>query len=129
MINFILNKNLITEKILSIINPDFTENDLIETNFRIWWKITSGGLRLTTEGVEFFGKANIEYYNFRCNKSILRQGGMLLKLDKYLPAPYFLSDRDNFVRIYDSRIAILIPLYGDIITYINSLETKVKDLT
>lgn len=129
MINFVLNKNLITEKILGIIKPDFTESELIETNFKIWWKITSGGMRLTPEGVAFFGKANIEYYNFNCNKTNLRQGNTLLKLDKHLAAPYFLSTTDNFVRIYDSRIASLIHLYGSIIDYVNTLDTQTRDLT
>lgn len=129
MINFILNKNLITEKILAIIKPDFTESELIETNFKIWWKSKSGGMRLTSEGVSFFGKANIEYYNFNCNKTNLGRGVTLLKFDKYLAAPYFLSTRGNFVRIYDSRIASLIHLYGSIIDYVNTLDTQTRDLT
>lgn len=128
MTNFVVNKNLITEKVLSILKPDFTPSELEKAKFKFWWHI-SGGLRLTSAGTEFFNKADIEYFEFKFNKTLMWQGHNLLKMDKHILAPYFLSPKESLIRIYDGRIASLVSLYGDVIEYVNSLETKVKDLS
>lgn len=129
MSNFVVNKDTITERLLSIVQPDFTANDIIKTKFSIWWNSNSTGLRLTYAGVEFFNKATIEYFDFDCNRVMIWRGDILLKMDKHILCPYYLSEKQNFARVYDSRIASLINLHGNIIDYVNSLDIKTSDLT
>lgn len=129
MTDFVVNKLTLTRKILSLITPEYSERQL-EHSVATWWKNkrASGGLALTHKGDESFRLAGLEYFDISCPKQLLWQSDKLLKLDNYFVSPYYLIYPKNLIRVYDSRISILIGLHGDIVSYIDSLSLKREEI-
>jgi hypothetical protein len=129
MSNFILDKFLITKKILEIIKPEYTPKEL-KTAMTTWWKNirSDGGLGLTDIGMKAFQLADIDFSEFECKS--LYQSQIKLKLDRYLLCPYSEVYKKGtlYLRIYDERIAVLINLYGNVDSYIQTLSIKRKEL-
>ena len=107
------------------------ENDPIEKIIRQWWfTMSGGGLRLTTLGDLKFREAGIEFY--MCRLVNMRQQswhGFLSQANKKLQCPYFLgvNKKENeksepYIRLYDSKIAMMMTLYGDIQSYLDSIK-------
>lgn len=121
MTDFVLDKDKITKKILSIIETKIDYNTARKT----WWKNirSSGGLRLTDSGFSAFVHANIEFWEFEYNSIITTK--VLLMLDKKLKTPFFMKSpfslKKNLIIIFDSRIASIITLYGSIDKYLEIL--------
>jgi hypothetical protein len=133
MTKFVLDKKIITQKVLSVIQDDnYTQSDLEMSLFKWWSNIRSdGGLRLTDEGHRVFNDAGLENFGYHFDKWT---SSLLLKFDRYMPCPYHLdigaiASEKSHVRIYDSRVAMLIGLHGTIIDYVDSLEVKRADLS
>jgi hypothetical protein len=84
-----------------------------------WWRNirSSGGLGLTDLGNTKFLEAELEYWDFDVPADI---GMSTIKfnflLDRNLPCPYILlfAKQKNIIRIYDSRIAVSVSLWGGI---------------
>lgn len=89
-----------------------------------------GGLRLSDAGDLAFRTADLEYFDFPFTVKDLPDGFSkgLVRLSKRMKCPYYLGTKkvDNkvtgFVRIYDSRIAMMINLYGNFASYIETLR-------
>ena len=97
-----------------------------------WW--ASGrqdGLRLTEWGDMNFRLAEIEYYQADFK---LREGtshhAYLLELNKKIKCPYYMGvNKDGkksfpYIRFYDSKIAMLVSLYGNVNEYLDSIKVK-----
>jgi hypothetical protein len=129
MTDFVLDKEIITRKILGIIKPEYGTKDL-KIALSTWWKNirSDGGLGLTDVGIKAFDYADINYNEFECSE--LYQSYTKLKLDRYLLCPYaeIYKKGTLYLRIYDDRISILINLHGNVAKYIDSLSVKRKDL-
>lgn len=129
MSDFVVDKSLITKKILEIIKPDHAHKDL-KWALSAWWKNIriDGGLALTDAGMKAFQLADIDFAEFECKA--LYQSQIKLKLDRYLPCPYSEVYKKGtlYLRVYDERIAVLINLYGNIEKYIETLSIKRKEL-
>ena len=101
-----------------------------------WWVTGRGGegLRLSDEGMNAFLKSNIEYYEFPIgnlwNKKdkFLRPELITHELSKKIKCPFYLGvnkDGDKkgpYVRIFDSKIAMVLTLYGNLKEYLNSVR-------
>jgi len=127
MINF-PTRSEITEKILSILNPDYTADDLHNANVT-WWKNirSTGGYGLTYAGSQAFEKAEIEFQEFDEGPSgYMSMMSMSLTLDTKMVTPYYFysNEKRRKVKIYDSRIAMLITLYETVNDYINTLDNR-----
>ena len=129
MSDFFLDKELITNRILKIINPSFTDSDQAVALFR-WWKNIrkGGGLRLTDEGDSAFILADLQYHEVSIDSTMFF-GYALLQMEKYLLCPYYLTYKNRTIRLYDQRIAIMIELHGNFVKYLNSLEVSRQQLT
>lgn len=118
----------VTDKVLSILNPDYTEDDLYNANI-IWWKNirSTGGFGLTYSGSQAFEKAEIEFQEFDDGASS-HMGNMTLSLllDAKMVTPYYFYSHDNRrkVKIYDGRVAMIITLYETVSDYIKTLDNR-----
>ena len=126
-------KQIITEAVLA----ELPENHSIDSTAdslmtRIWASGRQDGLRLTEYGDFIFRMAEIEYY--QCDFK-LRDGmsdhAYLLEINKKIKCPYYLGvnkiegkKKKPYMRLYDSKIAMMIELYGDILTYLDSIKVK-----
>lgn len=99
-----------------------------------WWMTVRSdrGLRLTEIGDLSFRMADIEFYDF--DFSFEKEVGMhsiILELSKKIKCPYYLGVKKSegskgkpYIRLYDSRIAILVNLYGNISDYLKSIKER-----
>lgn len=131
-------KQVITQALIEILEIDISQpkssvNDLM---FK-WWATgrTGSGLRLTEDGMEAFTKAEIEHFDFPVfadkkfkglKKQELKQ--FTLNLGKKLKCPWYIGLKNQqaqsaYIRIYDSKIAMMITLYGSFLEYIESAST------
>ena len=126
-------KLIITEAVLAELpnnqQVDSTADGLM---MRIWMSGRQDGLRLTEYGDFIFRMAEIEYYqsNFK-----LREGtsehAYVMEINKKIKCPFYLGvnkiegkKKQPYMRLYDSKIAMMIELYGDILTYLDSIKVK-----
>lgn len=132
-------KEKITEIILNEL-PDryFEDKNLEKIIFKMWVTGRTGrGLRLTEEGKESFHAADISHYDY--NLDIQKVIGtpdkkkvneFTLQLDKKIKCPFYLGMRETgkkkqpYIRIYDSKVAMMINLYGSIDEYLKHTGTK-----
>lgn len=129
MTDFVYDKVRITSRILEIINPEYTDNDLNSATYD-WWKNkrTNGGLGLTDLGLQCFIQANLECHTFNMAKSTqgitLGDWVLQLSLDRKMPCPYYaiLNSRANNSKlmVFDSRVASLIALHGSVRDYLEA---------
>jgi hypothetical protein len=108
------------------------ENTPLDKVIRSWWfTMTQDGLRLTTLGDRNFQEAKIEYYRCPCAVKHMSWYQFINDCSKKLKCPYFLGvdKKENekpepFIRLYDSKIAMLMTLYGDIQSYLDSIKVR-----
>lgn len=131
MTNFSINRIDITKKILAIINPDYSPEDLSFASKYWWLNIRpSGGLGLTERGKEAFENADIAYWDLPIKIENMITPAARLKLDRTLPTPYYMhvnlrtSKAKPYIRIYDSRVVVLSQLHGNFESYFHSLGEK-----
>ena len=108
-----------------------SNNIPIETNISDWWFTKSGdSLRLTPQGDIMFRQAEIEYFDL----AVKIRGGawykFLTECNKKIKCPYYFSVtktievKEPFIRLYDSKIAMMLALYGDIESYLESVKVR-----
>lgn len=126
-------KQIITEAVLAELPA---QDKPIDKIIQEWWMTgTSGeGLRLTAIGDLNFKLAEIEYYQCPLkNKAINRSSyyAFISELSKKIKCPYFLgvnkveNDKaEPYIRLYDSKIAMMMTLYGDIQSYLDSIKVR-----
>jgi hypothetical protein len=108
------------------------ENTPLEKVIRSWWFTMHGdGLRLTTLGDIKFREAEIEYYVCPMNVKHYTWYQFITDCNNKLKCPYFLGvnkkDGDKvepYIRLYDSKIAMMMTLYGDIQSYLESIKGR-----
>jgi len=137
MTQFKNKKQQITEIILKNLPLDhackkFTVDEVI---FK-WWMTgrSEKSLRLTDDGDQAFRDADFAFYDFPFKIKeiqVLTPHAFILELNKKLSCPYFMGvnmvekkTRQPLIRIYDSKIAVLISLYGNIIEYLESVRIR-----
>lgn len=135
MTKYITDKTVITRQILTIIYPDHTQTDLDLVMIQWWSNIRpTGGLGLTEEGHRAFTNAGIEPHRVWGKKLGLNGNGVIptgrirLQLDRCLPCPYYMGQY-LALTVYDSRVAMMIELYGSVLDYLNTLEDRTKITT
>lgn len=118
-------------------DPDFPWKDTPADKIVSEWFITGrsgSGLRLTDAGMTAFNKANIAHYDFEfmppknANNQI-SWAKYTLALDKKVKCPYYVgikmidkSKKQPYIRVYDHKIAMMMTLYGDFQSYLESIK-------
>jgi hypothetical protein len=95
-----------------------------------WWATGRGStnLRLTEEGKTAFDMAEITFYDYDLkfdNKDKVMK--FMIGLGNKIACPFYLgiknrSYKSAYIRIYDSKIAMLISLYGSVDNYLESIK-------
>lgn len=137
-----MNKKTITEIVRDQLPTDHEDKikPLEELLFK-WWVTgrTGSGLRLTDQGYMAFVNADIQEYNYIVNPEAFVEKlntkaswDLTLKLGKTIKCPWFISmteigttakSRFLSVKIFDSKIAMMINLYGSFEDYLNLTKT------
>ena len=119
-------KRLITEAVFEKL-PTSARIGIDQAIFRWWMSGRQDGLRLTELGDKAFKLADVESFSHPLEK--ITSGKwytFLLELSKKMKCPYYIGVKDNknFIRIYDSKIAMLITLYGTFQEYLDSIKSR-----
>ena len=124
-------KRIITEAVLAQLPDQHTD---IEQIMSEWWMTgRQEGLRLTAQGDVYFKLAEIEFFD--CPMDKIPAGtwySFILEINKKIKCPYYLhvynkvegKKGEPYVRIYDSKIAMMLSLYGDIHSYLESVPGR-----
>ncbi len=119
-------------------NPDFPWNNISPDKLISEWFITGrtgNGLRLSDAGMTAFNKANIAHYDFEFTppKNAMNSsswGKYTLAIDKKVNCPYYVGVKQDsitqkkqpYIRLYDNKIAMMMALYGDFQSYLDSVK-------
>jgi len=108
-----------------------TNNIPIESRISDWWFTKSGdSLRLTPQGDFHFRQAQIEFFDLPVKVNKTNWYKFLTDCNKKIKCPYYFSVNKNvesnkpFIRLYDSKIAMMLSLYGDIESYLESVRIR-----
>lgn len=123
-------KQTITEAVLAELN---IEDKPIDKVMFSWWMSGNAGdgLRLTPAGDKALREAEIEFY--QCEIKIIGSAyySFMVELSRKIKCPYFLGTEKidgekakPYIRLYDSKIAMMMTLYGDIRSYLDSIKVR-----
>jgi hypothetical protein len=129
------NKKLITQVIYDNLPYDNPFKDLTTEKLLFRWWVTgrsSSGLRLSEEGKQAFELAEVEFYEYplfvkKEKISKIKLTEFTINLGKKIKCPFYIGLKNTnsnsaYIRIYDSKIAMMISLYGNFIDYIESVK-------
>jgi hypothetical protein len=126
-------KELITQAVVGQM-PDAWPAPTVEEAMKKWWQtgLRGDSLRLTEIGDMSFRISEIEFYQYDFTAKI--EGSYhnyILELSRKIKCPYYLGvsksegkKNQPYIRIYDSKIAMMISLYGNIDSYLKSLKVR-----
>lgn len=123
-------KKKITQIVYNICKDKLDNNtDLNKLYFDWWYTRRSGsGLRLSENGEQAFSLAEISYYEFQINVDDKKTfTNFILESNKKIKCPFYIgfknrSRKSAYIRLYDSKIATLVSLYGNIEEYLGSIK-------
>lgn len=128
-----MNKKIITEIVVKELPDDHPDKSIsIDKLFLRYWYTGrhSNVLRLTSYGYEAFIVAGLQEYTYAFNLSTLldklnniRASQLTIKIGKLLNCPWYLAITKTHqhsldLRIFDSKVAMMINLYGGIEDYL-----------
>jgi hypothetical protein len=122
-------KEQITQTVLDQLEDSYWTFD---NAMKKWWQNPRRdvGLRLKPMGDHEFRNAGIEYSDHEIKKIGKNFYGFVIDLSKKIKCPYYIdvskSETGNipYIRLYDSRIAMMLTLYGDLESYLESIKVK-----
>jgi hypothetical protein len=126
-------KQKITEAILAEIPKShriYHELPIEDVMFKWWFTGRQDGLRLTDEGVTAFQLADIAFYDYDFKQDGQSYHSFVLELSKKIQCPYYLGvnkkdkSKSFYIRIYDSKIAMMLGLYGNLKEYLESVRIR-----
>lgn len=107
------------------LEPDTNVNELYK---RYWFTGRSTeNLRLTDEGKNAFDVLDLEFYEFHLDATTERFSYLSVEIGKKIKTPFWIGFRNRYyksayIRIYDSKIAMMITLYGSFKEYLDSVR-------
>lgn len=123
------------EQITQTVVEQLADNQLsFEYAMKNWWQNPrrDGALRLTAVGDQSFRYAGLEYHDHKFsskNKSFYQ---FVSELSKKIKCPYYIDVSTStpnkaaipFIRLYDDRISMMLNLYGDLDSYLESIKVR-----
>lgn len=126
-------KQQITEAVLAEIPKShriYHELPIEDVIFKWWVTGRQDGLRLTDEGLTAFQLADIEFYDYEFRQDGQSYHSFILELNKKIKCPYYLGvnkkekSKSFYIRLYDSKIAMVLSLYGNLKEYLDSINLR-----
>ena len=122
-------KHIITETVLNQADHQMTFDEAMQK----WWMTMrqDSGLRLTEMGDLSFRFADIAFYDY--DFDIRLDDGwhnFILDMNKKIKCPYYVGlnktkdVKQPYIRLYDSKIAVMVSLYGNINDYLKSVKVR-----
>lgn len=122
-------KQTITEILIKELPENyFGTTDIEKIIFKIWCTGRTGsGLRLTEEGFKAFTNADLAFYDYffdikKISKDKKNYTKLSMLLDKKIKCPFYagikVDTKHPYIRIYDSKVSMMINLYGTIEDYL-----------
>lgn len=133
------NRKSIKETITQAVFSEIPKQDNIWIEYKIdellprWWFTgRHEGLRLTDIGATAFQAAKIEFYDIEFKQQGSSWYSFLIEVNNKINCPYYLgsgkklkNDKKNaYIRLYDSKVAMLINLYGSLEDYLTATRSK-----
>jgi hypothetical protein len=128
--NKISYKETVTDIVLKQLPVEFIEEK--EVAMKTWWFTgpNSEVLRLSEKGDTYFRIAEIEFYQYDfIPKTETSYHNYMIDLGRKMRCPYYLGvnkvegkKSKPYIRLYDSKIAMMLSLYGDIDSYLKSVR-------
>ncbi len=122
-------KYLITEAVLKQLPPTDQPIDKIINEW--WFTRSSESLRLSAIGDLSFRHAQIEFFNLPLKITQDNWHKFIVDCSKKIKCPYYfgvnkneLKEKEAYIRLYDSKIAMMVQLYGDIHSYLESVKAR-----
>ena len=125
-------KEIITEAVVNQLPTGFEV--LKEDALKTWWFTgqSSDVLRLSENGDVNFRIAQIEFYQYEfIPKAEDTYHSYMIDLGKKMRCPYFLGvnkvegkKSKPYIRLYDSKIAMMVSLYGNLDSYLKSIKVR-----
>jgi hypothetical protein len=127
-----MNNGLLKQKIVNAVLKQLPEQLRIPEDEAMisWWLNIrkDGGLRLSDVGDQVFKMAGIEFFEFPMDPDTHESWvHVMIDLNNKVKCPYhitLISKKLPTIRIYDSKIAMMIGLYGNIFEYLKSIKNK-----
>ena len=128
-------KEIITEAVLTSLPDRSSYQNLTTEQIAFKWFATGrtgNGLRLTEEGFKCFTDSDITFYDFPVDFFAFSKGIVVkpeiftMSLNKNIGCPYYLIAKKAsvYLRLYDSKIAMMIDLYGCVEEYLQSFTKQ-----
>jgi hypothetical protein len=127
-------KEIITEAVITELPSNYhdVKTTPVDNLLIRWWRTgRQNGLQLTEYGDQMFRIAEIEFYQYELKlQPEIQYQAWVLELSKKIKCPYYIGvNKDgkknhSFIRLYDSKIAMMISLYGNVNDYLNSIKVK-----
>jgi len=129
-------KQLITEAVLAEIPKShrlYHELPIEDVIFKWYFTGRQDGLRLTDAGLTAFQLADIAFYDYEFKQDGESYHKFVLDLNKKIKCPYYLgvnkkdSSKSLYIRLYDSKVAMMLGLYGNLQEYLKSVKVNKND--
>jgi hypothetical protein len=127
-------KQIITEAVAKELPDELREerDSPVDGLLFKWWQTgRQEGLRLTDYGDLAFRMAEIEFYQYDLvTRPADTHHAWVIELNKKIKCPYYIGvNKDGkkskpFIRLYDSKIAMMVSLYGNVNEYLDSIKVK-----
>jgi len=124
-----MNKVQYTETLYNHLKDKLEPNTDISKLYKRYWFTgrSTKNLRLTDEGKNAFDMLDLEYFEFHLNTTTEKFPYHMVNIGKKLKTPFWIGFRTRYyksayIRIYDSKIAMLINLYGSFQDYLDSIK-------
>lgn len=118
-------KEEITNKVLSLLNPNATQKD-IEESLNTWWfnkrKKINGGLRLTDKGYIAFIEAGIKDHLIKFDEPITFTNQLTIWLDQQIDCPFFLTNKE--IVVFGEKTAVQLVLFSGNVSRFVSIKAK-----
>lgn len=102
----------------------------VDTALKTWYQNIrdSGGMRLTPQGYKILCTLDIASWSWPWpNEKGYLNKRLLLEMDRRMQYPYFINAKTREIIFYSSREAMMVTLYGDIKSWLNSLVSHDND--
>jgi len=119
-------KETITEAVIAQLpSSGYTVSQVLND----WWMTKSNeGLRLSAMGDMAFRHAEIEFFDLQFKVTQSNWHKFILDCSKKIKCPYYIGvnkdKKETYIRLYDSKIAVVMTLYGDIHSYLESIKVR-----
>ena len=125
-----IDKNTITKIILENLPANNPWQDLPFEKVLFQWWVTArnkSNLRLSDVGKQAFDMAQIQFYQYNINVEKSNFTKLMIEYGKKIKCPFYVGLKSHlyksaYICVYDSKIAMLINLYGSFQEYIDSIK-------